>query len=104
MFALSCITCNDGEHGHDALSGSSNSVILTSSQEASEHEHCADFCPPFCACSCCGSGSATSGNKSAIQPLTLAVSEIALSAFSYQPPFSNKHLSALLRPPISYLG
>lgn len=55
FFVLSCLPCNDGEHGHAQSPGAPAVQISFSADEhgCSGHEHCNDFCSPLCGCHCC---------------------------------------------------
>lgn len=102
LFALSCLPCSDGEHGHEALSSGGETTVLAASQDCpSSHEHCTDFCSPLCTCACCGSIVLNLGLE--MLSAQAAVTHNTLS-FSYQSPFSAVHRQTLFRPPINKLG
>ena len=102
LFALSCLPCSDGEHGHEAAPGNREAAMLTENHDSPTHEHCADFCSPLCTCACCGC--TTSSPRLATFQLRQPVFASGRTGFSYQSPFSTVHRSALFRPPISTLG
>lgn len=102
VFALSCLPCSDGEHRHDARSGSSETATLSEKHDCPTHEHCNDFCSPLCTCNCCGCS--TSFDKLATLTMTAPVTKHRQPTFAYRAPFSTEHLTALLRPPIYTLG
>ena len=102
LFVLSCLPCSDGEHGHDAPSSGGETAIFTTSHDCPTHEHCNDFCSPFCTCACCGCF--TISDKLLVFQVSPPVPMDSQVEFSYQSPFSAGHLSALFRPPIVKLG
>jgi hypothetical protein len=102
LFALTCIPCNDGNHGHEATPGSGETAGHTDKHNRPTHEHCADFCSPFCTCACCGC--VTASEKIAALELCPPLLNIPEAAFTYQSPFTVAHHRALFRPPISRLG
>lgn len=102
LFVLSCLPCNDGEHGHDATPSGGETTVETHDHESPSHEHCADFCSPFCTCSCCSC--VTSSEKIATLELYPPVLNFQKAAHTYQSPFTTAHHRALFRPPISKLG
>ncbi|MEK7255461.1 MAG: DUF6660 family protein [Bacteroidota bacterium] len=102
LFALSCLPCSDGEHGHAVISGGGKTVVLSASHNCPTHEHCNDLCSPFCTCACCGC--ITLNEKIAPLQLKQPAPEARHFEFFYQSRFSAGHLSALFRPPIDFLG
>ena len=102
LFVLSCLPCNDGEHGHDAAQSGGETIVQSDGHDSPTHEHCADFCSPFCTCACCGC--VTSSEKVATLELHPPLLTIQKAAFTYQSPFTAAHLRALFRPPIRQFG
>lgn len=56
LMVLSCVPCNDGEHGHGQSVGNPVQIsVLTDDQGCPQHRHCNDLCSPLCGCHCCTS-------------------------------------------------
>jgi hypothetical protein len=96
FLVLACIPCSDAEHSHAV---SENHTIISEHSEG-QHEHCADFCTPFCTCACCGS--VFSLPKTAIysfisQYIPPFFEEKSLFFFSNQ--FISNYLANILQPP-----
>lgn len=101
LFILSCLPCSDGEHGHGALSGG-GIAMLTVPQDSHSHEHCPDFCSPFCTCTCCGCNVST--NRVAVLQLNTVNLLTSKPSSFYKSFIPDAHRSALFRPPIAILG
>ncbi|MFN4254417.1 MAG: DUF6660 family protein [Saprospiraceae bacterium] len=51
---LSCLPCNDGEHGHGQSAASPVQIsVSTDEHGCPQHRHCNDLCSPLCGCQCC---------------------------------------------------
>lgn len=54
LLVLSCLPCNDGEHGHGQSTGNPVQISASTDQHGCpQHEHCNDLCSPLCGCHCC---------------------------------------------------
>ncbi|MBN8680509.1 MAG: hypothetical protein J0M29_19945 [Chitinophagales bacterium] len=54
LLVLSCLPCNDGEHGHGQ--NTTNPVQIAANADehgCPQHRHCDDSCTPLCGCHCC---------------------------------------------------
>lgn len=98
LLALACVPCNDGDHDHQ---DEEDHTSIEMSGEASDHSHsdCADYCSPFCQCSCCGTVTITPEVEGL--PTSLPVLVYHSADFLFQSPITVAHHQALDRPPIS---
>ena len=54
LLVLSCVPCNDGEHGHGQSTGNPVQISASTDQHGCpQHQHCDDSCSPLCGCHCC---------------------------------------------------
>lgn len=98
LLALACVPCNDGEHEHQD-DGDQTSIEMTGGEADHSHSDCADYCSPFCQCSCCGTVTITpevNGLPASLPDLVYHSAD-----FIFQSPMTVAHHQALDRPPIS---
>ncbi|MBI5915828.1 MAG: hypothetical protein HY842_10655 [Bacteroidetes bacterium] len=100
LFALSCLPCSDGEHGHESFG--KTIALLKSGNAHSGHQHCNDLCSPLCQCTCCGC--VVFSLKVSPLLMTPPAAIPRQTSFTCQAPFSTEYLSAVFRPPIAFLG
>lgn len=98
LLALACVPCNDGEHEHQD-EGALASIEMTGGEAEHSHSDCADYCSPFCQCSCCGTVTITPEVDGL--PMSLPVLVYSTTDFIFQSPITSAHHQALDRPPIS---
>ncbi len=54
LLVLSCLPCNDGEHGHEKDAANPIQFSVSSDEHGCpQHQHCDDSCTPLCGCHCC---------------------------------------------------
>lgn len=98
LLALACVPCNDGDHEHQD-EGDHTSIDMTGGEADHSHSDCADYCSPFCQCSCCGTVTITSEVNEL--PISLPAPVYLSADFIFQSPITVAHPQALDRPPIS---
>lgn len=98
LLALACVPCNDGEHDHHD-EGDRSAMESTSGDAEHSHSDCADYCSPFCQCSCCGTVTITPEVDGL--PTSLPVPLFYSADFLFRSPITSAHDRALDRPPIT---
>lgn len=54
LLVLSCLPCNDGEHGHGQSAANPVQISASTDQHGCpQHQQCDDSCSPLCGCHCC---------------------------------------------------
>ncbi|MCF8238889.1 MAG: hypothetical protein K9I85_12075 [Saprospiraceae bacterium] len=98
LLALACVPCNDGEHEHQD-EGDLAFIEMTGGDADHSHSDCADYCSPFCQCSCCG----TLTISTEVEELSTSLPVLVYQAadFLFHSPITTAHHQTLDRPPIS---
>ncbi|HOY96339.1 MAG TPA: hypothetical protein PK509_11420 [Catalimonadaceae bacterium] len=92
ILLLNCIPCSDQENCNDKK----EEQALHVTTDHSDHHHEADFCTPFCTCSCCGQ---TCKVSSFYMPTEPAFTTLTTEVPAFQPSTFHEVFLPIWQPP-----